>query len=47
MAATILAGDMPRMEEPKIDWAASANGAFDFDSVAAGRMPMIATVAIT
>jgi hypothetical protein len=43
--ATILAGDIPRIEEPKMLFAASANGAFDLASVAEGMTPMIATVA--
>ena len=46
-AAISLSGDMPSTEEPKIARAASANGAFEPASVAAGMTPMIATVAST
>ena len=44
-AATILAGDMPSTDDPKICCAASANGAFELASVDAGITPMIDTVA--
>ena len=42
-----LSGETPRTDEPKISRAASANGAFELASVAAGMTPMIATVAST
>ena len=45
--ATIFSGEAPSTDGPKISRAASAKGAFDAASVAAGITPMIETVAST
>ncbi len=46
-AATNFSGETPSTVDPKICRAASANGASEPDSVAAGITPMMLTVAST